>query len=126
MTPRCDDGTLPNIPIVQWWNYLRDATGRAQRQLEYQPETIQVLRDMGFKDVEDQVIRLPSNQFWPEERAEKLLGRAYNMGLQEAVDAFSVGPLTRMAGWSLHNWRRYEQEVLEAFNDKNVHVYHEL
>lgn len=125
LTPRCDDNTLPQNPIVQWWQWIDDATNRASRPLTYMQNTRQMLEFRGFVDIEEQVIQLPLNS-WPADPHLKDVGRWYNLGLTEGLEAISLGPLTRVYRWPPEDVRRLVKEVKTAMCNKKYHVYNNL
>ena len=58
MRPRCDDGTMPFKPVVEWYELLETATTSASRSIKYQQNTRQLLEAQGFVDVKTQIIKL--------------------------------------------------------------------
>ena len=124
--PRCDDGTLPeNSPIIQWYNWLDDATRRPCVPIQYQDQTCEMLQAQGFVDIEDTVIRLPING-WPSDLHQQNIGKWYNLGLYEATEAMGLGPLTRVYRWPAEEVRRCVKDVKTAVCNKSTHVYHLL
>ena len=125
LRPRCDDATLPFDPIVRWYNALEESTKLASRPIRYQENTYQMLQAQGFVDIEDTVIRLPINS-WPADPHLKDVGRWYNLGMCEGLEAMSLGPLTRVFRWTAVDVRRLVGEVRAAICNKNIHVYNNL
>ncbi|MCJ1224937.1 Secondary metabolism regulator lae1 [Toensbergia leucococca] len=125
MRPRCDDETLPYKPIAQWYDWLEDATARASRSIAYQRNTQQMLQSQGFVDIEETVIRLPFNS-WPSDSHQKEIGRWYNLGLTEGLEAVSLGPLTRCFQWPPADVRRLVTEIKPAICNKRYHAYNNL
>ncbi|MCJ1253639.1 Secondary metabolism regulator lae1 [Lignoscripta atroalba] len=125
LRPRCDDNTLPYKPIIQWYEWLEDATNRASRSVRYLQDTPQMLQAQGFVDIEEIVIRLPINS-WPSDRHQKDVGRWYNLGMCEGLEAISLGPLTRVYRWPADDVRRLVGEVKTAMCNKKYHVYNNL
>ena len=125
LRPRCDDATLPYKPIVQWYEWLEDATNRASRSIKYPPTTVQMLQAQGFVDIRETVIRLPLNT-WPSDPKQKDIGRWYNLGMCEGLEAVSLGPLTRVYRWPAEDVRRLVGEVKSAMCNKRYHVYNNL
>ena len=75
LEPRCDDGTLQRDSfLVQWYNYLADATYRAERPIGYQHNTRQMLQAAGFIDIQETIVRAPLNG-WPSDPHQKSIGR---------------------------------------------------
>ena len=127
LRPRCDDGTLPEKPVVQWFEWLEDATNRASRSISYPgiAQTRQMLEAQGFVEIQETIIRLPLNS-WPSERHPQDVGRWYNMGMCEYLEALSLGPLTRVYRWPAEDVRRLVGEVKFAMCNKKIHAYNNL
>ena len=125
LRPRCDDGTLPEKPLLQWYNWLEDATTRGSKSIAYLPNTTQILQAQGFVDIREQIIRLPINT-WPADPHGKEIGRWYNLGLCEGLEAISLGPLTRVYQWPASDVRRLVGEVKTAICNRKYHVYNNL
>ena len=125
LTPRCDDGTMPNYPVLDWYRYLEDATARASRPIKYQQDTKQLLEAQGFVDVRTQVIKLPLNP-WPADPHLKEIGRWYNLGLIEGLEAVTLGPLTRVYRWSPDAVRKMVLDVKTGICNKRCHIYNNM
>lgn len=111
--------------MQQWYDYLEDATNRASRPISYQENTKQLLETQGFVDIQDQVIQLPLNS-WPSDPHLKELGRWYNLGLTEGLEAISLGPLTRVFRWPPTDVRRLVGDVKTAICSKKHHIYNNM
>ena len=124
--PRCDDGTLPNpSPWRDWYHrYLTDATARVYRPIAYDHNTPQILRSLGFVDVQTQKIKLPVGEWHP---GKIDLGRFWRVGLSEALEPLSLkvftGPTWK---WPLHDVKRYIAEVHAMVNRADIHAYNDL
>lgn len=123
--PRCDDGPIPEKPLLQWYSYLADATTRGSKSIAYLPNTRQMLEAQGFVDIEETVIRLPYNS-WPKDPHQKEIGRWYNLGLCEGLEAMSLGPFTRVFHWPAEDVRKLVGEVKTAICNRNFHVYNNM
>ena len=128
LRPRCDDGPIPNR-LQEWYDWLSDSTARGGKPLEYLRSTPDLIRQQGFVDIKEQVIRLPLNP-WPigsqEHIHERDIGRWYNLGLCEGVEALSLGPLTRVYEWPAVDVKRLVTEVKTLICDKRYHLYNNL
>lgn len=124
--PRCDDGTLPpNSSLNQWARYIMDATDRAYKPLAYNHNTRQFLERQGFVDIEEEVIRIPLNP-WPADPHQKDIGRWYNLGVCQGLEAFTLAPLTRVAGWKKVDVERLLTEVKREICSKKYHAYNNV
>lgn len=127
LEPRCDDGTLPaNSPLTQWYGYLQDATQRVSRPIAYQHNTRQMLQAAGFIDIQETIIRAPYNS-WPADPHQKDIGRWYNLGITEGLEALSLAPLTRVYQWDAE---RHVKPMLESVKrqiiSKKIHAYNNI
>ena len=126
MEPRCDDGTLPeDSSLVQWWQYLVDATQRVNRPLAYNHWTGHMLQQAGFVDIQETVIRAPLNS-WPADPHQKDIGRWYNLGMTEGLEALSLAPLTRVSKWHLDDVKRIVRDVKKVMCNKKIHAYNNM
>lgn len=123
MEPRCDDGTLPaDSSIIQWSRLLFDATERAYRPLAYNHETGPMLQRAGFVDIKEEVIKIPLNP-WESDPHQKDIGRWYNLGLTQGLEALTTAPLTRMSQWTKADVDRLIADVKREVCSKRFHVY---
>ena len=125
LRPRCDNDEIPFHPLMQWYEWIEDATIRANRSIKYQENTKQLLEAQGFVDVKTQVIKLPINP-WPADPHLKQIGRWHNLGLTEGLEAVSLGPLTRVYQWPAADVRRILEDVKIAMCSKKYQIYNNL
>jgi hypothetical protein len=126
LVPRCDDGSLPpNCDLVQWSNYILGATKDAGRPLAYNTETGAHLHAAGFVDIKHQIIRLPINP-WPQDRHENEVGRWYNLGLTQGLEALTLAPLTRVYGWKREDVDRLVANTKRDICSRQYHAYNNL
>jgi hypothetical protein len=111
---------------MQWYNYLADATSRAERPIAYQHNTRQMLQAAGFIDIQETIVRAPLNG-WPSDPHQKTIGRWYNLGLTDGLDALSLAPFTRVNRWSANEHvRPLVKEVKKEIGQSKVHAYHNM
>lgn len=123
ISPRSDDGTLePTSSLANWSRFILEATGRFGRPLAYNTETREMLERAGFVEISEQVIKVPLNP-WPTDPHLKDIGRWYNLGLTQGLEALTLGPLTRMSNWSKPNIDKLIQEVKRDVCSKKIHAY---
>lgn len=123
--PRYEPGASNSRQLDEWYGYLDGATTRARKRLEY-PQNIRArLTNCGFVDVEEEVIRLPLNE-WPENEHEKFVGRWYNLGLCQGLEALTLGPLTRAYEWPLENIQQLITAVKPQICSRRVRAYNEM
>jgi hypothetical protein len=125
LTPRSDDGTLPEKPMNEWYDYLVGATGQASRPIAYQTNTRAMLEAAGFVHINEQIIRLPFNS-WPRDAHSKSIGRWYCAGLLDWIEALSMQPFTKVYGWRPEEFRHLLDSVTRTVLNKKVHGYNNL
>jgi hypothetical protein len=127
MQPRCDDGTLnPQGKLVQWYEWLADATWRVSRPIAYEHRTRQNLQAAGFIDIQETVIRVPYNS-WPNDPHQKDIGRWYNLGITEGLEALSFAPLTRIYQWDLNaHVKPLLESVRQEICNRKIHAYNNM
>lgn len=124
--PRCDDASLPrDAAMIQWANFLATATEEAYKPVTYNPQTGAMLRQAGFVEIKQEVIRIPFNP-WPADAHQKDIGRWYNLGLCQGLEALTMGPLTRILGWSRDRVEKLVTDVKREVCTKKYHVYCEM
>jgi hypothetical protein len=81
-----------------------------------------MLEGQGFVDISEQIIRVPLNP-WPTDHHQKDIGRWYNLGLTQGLEAMSLGPLSRMFEWNKEDIDRLTAEAKRDICLKRHHVY---
>jgi hypothetical protein len=123
---RSDDGSLtPQHAYSQWQQYLCEATAAAGKPLRYEHRTGQMLRDAGFVDIQEVVLRLPINT-WPTDPYLKDCGRWYQLGMMEGLEGFSLGPMCRVLKWAAEDVRNFLKRVTVDIKSKQVHAYSDV
>lgn len=127
LQPRCDDGSLPdNSYLVQWYNYLTDATHRSARPIAYQHNTRQMLQAAGFIDIQETIIRAPYTT-WPSDPHQKEISRWYNLGITEGLEALSMGPFTRIFRWGAREHvQPLVEQVRKEIGTRKYHAYNNM
>ncbi|KAF2258450.1 methyltransferase LaeA [Lojkania enalia] len=127
LEPRCDDHTLsPDSDLVKWYNYLADATARVSRPIAYNHQTRQMLQAAGFIDIQEIVIRAPYNS-WPNDPHQKEIGRWYNLGITEGLDALSFAAFTRVYRWDLNEHvKPLVESVRKQICNRKIHAYNNI
>jgi hypothetical protein len=111
---------------VHWYNYIRDATARVERPIAYNQDTRQLLENAGFIDIHEEVIRAPYNS-WPNDPHQKEIGRWYNLGLTEGLEALSFGPLARVNRWDVdQHIRPFLEGVRQQICNRKIHAYNNM
>jgi len=123
---RSDDGSLTSQhALSQWQQYLFEATAAAGKPLRYEHRTGQMLRDAGFVDIQEVVLRLPINT-WPTDPYLKDCGSWYQLGMIEGLEGFSLGPMCRVLKWAAEDVRSFLKRVTVDIKSKQVHAYSDV
>ena len=104
---------------------MAEATQRAGKPLAYNQYTRHMLQQAGFVDVQEIVIRAPLNS-WPSDQHLRDVGRWYNLGMTEGLEAISLGPLTRVARWKYEDVKRIVRDVKKEVCNKKLHAYNNM
>jgi hypothetical protein len=123
--PQYEQGANNSRQLDEWYEYLDGATQLAEKRLEYPPNLRELMSNCGFVDIDEEVIRLPLNE-WPEDEREKFIGRWYNLGLCQGLEALMLGPLTRAYEWPLENVKQMLMMVKPQICSRRVRAYHEM
>jgi len=124
--PRCDDRSLDGTALRNWYQWLKQATEDAMRPIAHSArETIRLLTEAGFVEIDHQMVGLPLNP-WHQDEHERTVGRWYNLAISESIETLSLAPFSRVFGWSVDRIKRIAADVQsEAFN-KEIHSYNIL
>ena len=133
LTPRCDDGSLQEGMLSQWWGYISQVYSVLSRPIVYNQNTGADLERAGFIDIRHEQYLLPLNG-WPLDRKDHKAGMWYNIALSAGenntggygMDAISLAPLTRVYQWPVEHARQLCEDALKQASDPNVHVYNWL
>lgn len=84
-----------------------------------------MLQQAGFTEVAEQVIRLPFNDWVPDEY-EKEIGKYYLMGLYDWVETLTLGPFSRVLRWDRPRIDKLVADVRAEICTRRHHVYSEM
>ncbi|KAI0126443.1 S-adenosyl-L-methionine-dependent methyltransferase [Xylariales sp. AK1849] len=99
------DGSLPaDSRLRHWANELCGAFEQAGKPLVINPDPEFLLKQAGFADVRHEMKEIPYHP-WKQSEQDKELGRWFNLGMTQALEALTLAPLTRIN-------RRSKEEVL--------------
>ena len=115
---------MPDI-LSKWYFWLKDATQRGSKPIEYPKDTPDKLRQQGFVDVREDIIRLPFNT-WSSDTLSQDIGRWYNLGFCEGLEAMCLGPFTRVYHWPLSDVKRLVDDVKRVVCNKKYHIYNNM
>lgn len=135
LTPRSDDSSLPTdpeFPLNKWYRLLKSATEIDGRSIEYNDSTPSLLRRLGFVDVHEYTVGLPFSMWdkkWPDGYAEVAMWYASCLRGEDdkrdsGIEALSLAAFTRILGWSLEQWQRFEKEIVSCILEPDARFYH--
>jgi hypothetical protein len=107
---------------MAWIHYILDATAAFRRPLAYNTETQVMLERQGFVDIKHEVIEIPLNA-WTSDPHTKNVGRWYQLGLIQGLEALTLAPMTRMRGWQKEDVDQLTQEVRRELCNGKVHAF---
>jgi hypothetical protein len=81
-----------------------------------------MLERTGFVEIQEQIIKVPLNP-WPTDPHLKDIGRWYNLGLTQGLEALTLGPLTRMSHWTKADVDRLVSDAKREICSKRFHTY---
>lgn len=88
------------MALVRWARDLTAAFAHARQHLNLEPLNPEaMLKQAGFEDVQCATHPVPYHP-WPEDEKKKVVGRWFNLGMIQGVQALSMAPLTRYGGYS--------------------------
>ena len=127
--PKCDDSSFPmndtGIRLNLWYEYLCQATIRADKPIQYPPNLKLLLEQQGFVDVEDKVFNLPMNA-WPIDLWMKYVAKWYHCGLVDYIEALSLGPFSRIFHWPVSDIQQFARDVTSDIDNRSFHIYNTL
>ena len=97
-----------------------DTAGRPMRLDSHRIK--QQMRQAGLEDPQEQVIKVPING-WPEEPHDREIGRWFNLGLTQGLEALTLGPLTRVLRYSPEDVKDLVGRVKEEIRSRKIHAY---
>ncbi|KAI9860619.1 MAG: hypothetical protein M1813_006044 [Trichoglossum hirsutum] len=121
--PNSDDGTLsPDGVLLQHFRYLEEACQKISIDIRVPPRLTQMLSAAGFEDVQQKLYKIPIGP-WPKDPLLKKVGHYQRANFLEGLSAISLGPYTRILGWSNARLEVWLSEVRKAISDPKAHSY---
>lgn len=116
-----DDGSVPeNSPSVRWWTLLEEAFEKLERPILKIDEYPGLFREAGFVDVQDRLLKRPTND-WPKDPRMKEIGRFSCLNFLEGLAGFSMAPFTRVLRWSPEEVEVLLAQVRKETTRRKVH-----
>ncbi|KAI3531228.1 methyltransferase [Colletotrichum filicis] len=119
----CDDGSVPpDAALYRWQHALVDASNEVGRPINYAVDCLDDLHNVGFIEIHHQIYKWPFNN-WPDDPKLKEAGRWNCANLDMGLEAFSLGLLTRVKGWTRDAVEELCAEVKKEVKDTRLHAY---
>ena len=83
------------------------------------------MQDTGFTDIQQVTVKVPMNG-WAQDPFLKECGLWLGASLVEGLEALSIGPFTRVLGWSALDVKSFLEPVKKEIQNKNIHAYYNV
>ncbi|ETN44930.1 uncharacterized protein HMPREF1541_09805 [Cyphellophora europaea CBS 101466] len=118
-----DDGTFPmDGHYVRWAENLVSAMQKIGRPWPMASELKTMFEQAGFEKVQVEEFKRPSND-WPKDPRFKEIGRYTYLNFMEGLGGFTMGPFTRILGWSQAEVEVLLAGVRKEFGTRAYHGY---
>ncbi|KAI9727414.1 MAG: hypothetical protein M1834_008420 [Cirrosporium novae-zelandiae] len=111
--------------VMELYRLLIEACDKAGRGCCPGRDLKKWVEEAGFKNVHHEVIRLPVGP-WAKDMRLRQVGAFNLLQLLDGLEAFAIGPFTRMLDWSPERVQTFLVGVREDAKLKSVHMMHEL
>lgn len=109
-TPRYEGNTVPTTShFIEWAGELHKAMERAGRDIRIDPNTCNILRELGFVDVQEKTMKLNHNPWRTGD--DEMIGRWFNLTLTHGIHGMSMEPFTRYLGWTPEEVNKFVDKV---------------
>ncbi|KAJ9221066.1 hypothetical protein DTO169C6_6587 [Paecilomyces variotii] len=129
--PLCDDGTMPpenpeghsEYAFHDWFDYNVRSSRLSDppRQFRIAHRLAQWMRETGFVDVQERIVKIPLNP-WPEDPEQRKIGTWWEANWLDALSAWSYKPFLAL-GWSKPEIEVFLVDVRRSIQNTNVHAY---
>ncbi|KZF25587.1 S-adenosyl-L-methionine-dependent methyltransferase [Xylona heveae TC161] len=119
-----DTGSIPaESALRRWETNCIHAGNLIGLQLESARKLKQWMEEAGFVDVVDREYKLPSNP-WPKDEEMKLLGRYQHAQYMDALQAFALGLLVDVLGWTREEMEVFLVDLRKDLSNRRFHAFH--
>lgn len=118
-----DDPELKKSPyILEWQTNLDEATASIGKKLAVARKQKNFLQEAGFVNVKDKIFQVPCGR-WARDPELKELGWVQLAHMIDSVEPYTLGPFTRILGWSLEETQVLIAKVRNELRHKGNHLY---
>jgi Methyltransferase domain len=118
---KCVDDSILGTALWEWNMSILDGAEKAGRPWTRTKQYKGWMEEIGFVDVEEQILHWPSNT-WPKDKHLKRLGLWFQHDLLEGLNS-TKAVLTRGLGWSNEKVEDFLVDVRKDIRNKRVHAY---
>ncbi|KAJ9607385.1 hypothetical protein H2200_008458 [Cladophialophora chaetospira] len=116
-------GGLPeDSAIMRWQKLIDEGSPMLGRRLNYASRYKAHLEEAGFVGIQTQTVKSPIGS-WPKDRKLREIGVYLQAQMNEALEAVTLGYLTRALGWTETEIQILLADVKKEFNDKSKLLY---
>ncbi|WEW57242.1 hypothetical protein PRK78_002707 [Emydomyces testavorans] len=121
---KCDDGTLtPDLAMCRNADLVLGASRKLGRDPCPGPRLKGWIEDGGFTNITEKCFKLPIGP-WPKDRRLKEIGLWNQMQFLQGVEAWTMGLLTSVYGWTAQEVQVEVARVREDAKNMNIHSYY--
>ena len=121
--PLSDDDSLEKAPnTVYWCKLLDEASTQFGKQLNIAPFYKRWMIEAGFKNVKEEVYKIPYNP-WPKDPRMKEIGRYQQPNMVESLESYTMALFTRVLGWTPEEIYAFLPKVRKELEDRSIHLY---
>jgi hypothetical protein len=84
-----------------------------------------MLERLGFVEIREQVIQVPLNP-WHKDPHMKEIGRWYNLGLTQGLEALTLAPMMRVLEWPRPEVDKLIMDAKREICTKRIHAYNNM
>ncbi|KAL7939315.1 S-adenosyl-L-methionine-dependent methyltransferase [Trichoderma chlorosporum] len=119
----CDDGTLdPSGPMCTWLHDMRVAARALKRPAVLGSILKDVFEKVGFVDVQQQIFKLPTNE-WPKDERLKEIGRLWGINFSQGLNGFSIQLMNKVFGRTPMEIELSLVKIREELGNPQIHAY---
>lgn len=123
LTWKSDDDTMAKDSSTKKWNdCFLEGCNKGGRDPCPGPKLKRYMEDAGFVNVVEEQRKFPIGT-WAKDRKLKEIGAFNHTMCLEGLEAFSLGPFTRVLGWSIEEVQVLLANVRKELKNPKVHIY---
>jgi len=118
-----DDNSLPHTSAYwEFQNLIDEASSKFGRVMNVAPFHEQRVKDAGFEDVHDEIVKVPLSP-WPRDPRLKEWGRYMQVQMIDALESYGMALCTRVLGWDVARTQLLIARARNDLRNRNHHLY---